>query len=406
MIKRNPHLAKLNAGYLFPEINRRKREFLKNHPEAQLISLGIGDTTEPIPPYITKKLVKAAADLGTKEGYTGYGHEQGMPALRKKISEQLYNNQFKEEEVFVSDGSKCDIGRLQQMFGAAVTTAVQDPSYPVYVDSAVIIGQTGGYHPETMNYHDITYMPCKPENDFFPDLNQTPRTDLIYFCSPNNPTGAVTTRDQLTELVKFAHKNRSIIIFDAAYAVYIKDPNLPKSIYEIPGSREVAIELGSFSKMIGFTGVRLGWSIIPNELCYEDGTPVNKDWSRLTSTIFNGASNMAQMGGLAALDPEGLVEMQQMVTYYMENASILKQAFADSTYKVYGGVNTPYLWINFGKRRSWDIFEEILQDAHLVTTPGSGFGPAGEGFIRLSSFGHRENILEAANRLKSFLKSR
>ncbi|MCL4147699.1 UNVERIFIED_CONTAM: hypothetical protein GTU68_061549 [Idotea baltica] len=254
MVARNKNIAKLQAGYLFPEINRRKNELLEKDPSAKIISLGIGNTTEPLTPHITESLKKAALSLGTKEGYSGYGDESGSIELRKKIAEKIYNNKVSYEEVLVSDGSKCDIGRLQLLFGADVSVAVQDPAYPVYVDGGVMLGQT------------VEYMPCYPENNFFPDLNNTKKTDLIYFCSPNNPTGAVSTKEQLKSLIEFAKKNNSIIIYDSAYAMFIKDSDLPKSIFEIEGADEVAIETSSFSKMAGYTGVRLGWTVVPNNL--------------------------------------------------------------------------------------------------------------------------------------------
>lgn len=401
MVKRNTHFAKLQGGYLFPEINRHKQELLKRKPEADLISLGIGDTTEPIPPHILNGLINGATQLGTSAGYTGYGPEQGQLALRKKIAEVLYHGNRSPDEIFISDGSKCDIGRLQQLFGADCTIAVQDPSYPVYVDTAVAIGQTDHFHEGA--YKGITYMPCLPENDFFPDLNTLPRTDLIYFCSPNNPTGAVANRKQLTDLVHFAKKNRSILIFDAAYASYIRDPLLPRSIYEIEGADTVAIELNSFSKMAGFTGVRLAYSVVPHALQFEDGTPIRQDWLRLMTTFFNGASNIAQAGALAALDPEGLHEMKAQTDYYLENARLIKELFQDNGFKTYGGDNAPYLWVHFPGENSWQVFKDILEECAIVTTPGAGFGPAGESFLRFSAFGNRERIQQALKRLRQLL---
>lgn len=388
-MKRNPNLAQLKANYLFPEINLRKKQFLEEHPEAALISLGIGDTTEPIPSSIANALAKSAADLGTRKGYSGYGPEQGSKELREKISSKLYFDLIKPDEIFISDGAKCDLGRLQTLFGRDISIAVQDPAYPVYIDGSLIQG-----------INEIIPMPCYPENQFFPDLNSIPRTDLIYFCSPNNPTGAAANKEQLTHLVRFAKANDSIIIFDSAYANYIQDPSIPKSIYEIEGAKQVAIEIGSFSKLVGFTGVRLGWTIIPEELKYDDGTSVKADWKRLTSTIFNGASNIAQAGGSAALEEEGLQEISSLTKFYMENAQIIKKALDELGYEVYGGENAPYLWVRFKGQNSWTVFQQFLDQFHLVTTPGSGFGPAGEEFIRLTAFGHRDIILQAVERLK------
>lgn len=403
MVKRNPHLQKLNAGYIFPEINKRKKAFLEETPHAHLISLSIGDTTEPLTPTICEGLTQAAEALGTEKGYSGYGLEQGNPLLRKKISETLYQGKFSEDEVFISDGSKCDIGRLQVLFGSEAIMAVQDPSYPAFVDTGVIIGQSDSFNKKDSQYAKIVYMPCHPENHFFPDLEKSPRADIIFFCSPNNPTGAVATHEQLARLVAFAKKNRSIIIFDAAYSLYVTDPTLPKSIYEIPGAEEVALELGSFSKMAGFTGVRLGWSIVPESLRFEEGASVRNDWLRIASTYFNGASNIAQAGGLAALSPQGLQEMQSLANYYLENAKIIKKVFTDLGYPVYGGDNTPYLWVHFPQMSAWEAFEKFLYSTHIVSTPGLGFGPAGENFLRFSAFGHRSTLLEAADRLKNHL---
>lgn len=399
MVKRNPHIAKLNAGYLFPEINKRKKAFLAKNPHVELISLGIGDTTEPIPESIVKGLHEEAIALGTVKGYRGYGPEQGRAELREKISQQIYQGVIQPDEVFISDGSKCDIGRLQLMFGSQATIAVQDPSYPVYVDTSVILGQTRDYDRDHSHYQGIVYLPCKPENNFFPDLSIAPKTDLIYFCSPNNPTGAVATREELTRLVAFAKKNHSILIYDMAYASYIQDPAIPRSIYEIEGARDVAIELGSFSKMAGFTGVRLAWSVIPHTLCFEDGHHVHQDWSRINSTFFNGASCLSQAGGLAALSHEGQQAMKELCRFYMENTRILRSTFESLKYPVYGGIHAPYLWVKFPQATSWEAFEHVLERCHVICTPGSGFGPAGEGFLRFSAFGKRDQIEKATSRL-------
>jgi LL-diaminopimelate aminotransferase len=404
MVARNPNLAKLHAGYLFPVIAKRKKAFLEKHPEVKLISLGIGDTTEPIPPHIASTMQQKAEALATQEGYSGYGPEQGHPDLRKAIATLLYTSKIDPDNIFISDGSKCDIGRLQILFGKNVTVAIQDPSYPVYVDTSVIVGQTQNYNAQLAQYDGIHYMTCNPGNHFFPDLDIIQKSDLIYFCSPNNPTGAVATREQLKSLVDFAKKNKSLLLFDAAYACFIQNPDLPKSIYEIEGAEEVAIELGSFSKMVGFTGVRLAWTIIPKTVKFDDGHPVHTDWSRINSTFFNGASNIAQAGGNAVLDPEGLNEMKKLIHFYMENTKILKSVFEEGGYEVYGGTDTPYIWVKFPGLSSWDAFEELMTQAHIVCTPGSGFGPAGEGFLRFSAFGHRKDILEAAERLKTYMK--
>ncbi|GAA0156101.1 hypothetical protein Leryth_011843 [Lithospermum erythrorhizon] len=403
-VLRNENLAKLQAGYLFPEIARRRNAHKLKYPDAEVISLGIGDTTEPIPDVITSAMAKRAEALSTLEGYSGYGAEQGEQKLRAAIANTYYAGLgIEESDIFVSDGAKSDISRLQVLFGSKVTMAVQDPSYPAYVDSSVIMGQTGQFQKDVEKYGKIEYMKCVPENDFFPDLSGVARTDIIFFCSPNNPTGSTASREQLTKLVQFAKKNGSIIVYDSAYAMYIADDS-PLSIFEIPGAREVAIEVSSFSKYAGFTGVRLGWTVIPKELLFSDGFPVAKDFNRIVCTAFNGASNIAQAGGLACLSPEGLQAMQETVGFYKENTKIIVETFQSLGFKVYGGKNAPYVWVHFPGRSSWDVFAEILEKTHVVTTPGSGFGPAGEGFVRVSSFGHRSNVLEACRRFKELYK--
>ncbi|MFN4175152.1 MAG: LL-diaminopimelate aminotransferase, partial [Parachlamydiaceae bacterium] len=324
MAIRNPHLAKLKAGYLFPEINKRKQAFLASSPGAKLISLGIGDTTEPLCPTIIKGLHERVEALKAKETYTGYGPEQGEKAIRERISSCFYNGKRSADEIFISDGSKCDIGRLQILFGKDHTISVQDPSYPVYVDTSLIMGQNA-----------IQYLSCTPENGFFPDLEKAKPTSLFYFCSPNNPTGAVATKNQLKKLVDFCKNNRTVLIYDNAYAAYIQDKRLPKSIFEIDGAEEVAIELGSFSKIAGFTGVRLAYSVVPKALKYDDGSDIHKDWARINSTFFNGASNIAQTRALFALSDEGLLEVEKQIAYYLENARILKNTFTELKYEVY-----------------------------------------------------------------------
>jgi LL-diaminopimelate aminotransferase len=326
----------------------------------------------------------------------GYSDE-GFEELRKRISDCFYKGAFGLEEVFVSDGAKCDIGRLQLLFGSGTPVAAQDPSYPVYVDGSVLIGAAGAW--EGSGYGGIAYLPCTAENNYFPDLAALPRNGLFYFCSPNNPTGAVANRDQLAALVRAARDKGVLIIFDAAYAEYIRDPALPKSIFEIDGARECAIEVNSFSKPAGFTGVRLGWTIVPRELRYEGGESVNADWNRVTGTIFNGASNIAQWGGIAALDPEGLAEIRSLTDFYLGNAALIRSALQSLGISCVGGDNSPYIWARFPGRDSWEVFAEILEKCQVVTTPGAGFGPAGESFIRFSAFGHRGDVEEACRRL-------
>jgi LL-diaminopimelate aminotransferase len=396
MIKRNPCIANLKAGYLFPEIAKRRREYAAAHPEAKIISLGVGNTTEPILPHINAGLVEGARRLGTVEGYSGY-QDEGMAALREKISSVFYNGKFSIDEIFISDGAKCDIGRLQSLFGSGIQVAVQDPSYPVYVDGSVLVGAAAGW--EGTGYSGITYLPCTMANDFFPDLSRIPAKGIIYFCSPNNPTGATANREQLSALVEMALKKNSLIIFDAAYSEYIRDPALPKSIFEIDRARQCAIEVNSFSKSAGFTGVRLGWSVVPSELKYESGESVNADWHRICATIFNGASNIAQAGGLAALDSEGQKEIRALADFYLGNAQLIRGVLQKAGISVTGGDNSPYIWAQFPGRDSWEVFAEILEKYQVITTPGAGFGPAGNGYIRFSAFGHRADVEDACQRL-------
>ncbi|KAI8546483.1 hypothetical protein RHMOL_Rhmol07G0121400 [Rhododendron molle] len=385
-VSRNENMGKLQAGYLFPEIARRRSAHMLKYPDAQVISLGIGDTTEPIPEVIASAMAKRSNSLATIEGYSGYGAEQGEKLVRATIASTFYTNLgIEEDDVFISDGAKSDISRLQVLFGSDVTMAVQDPSYPAYVDSGVIMGQTGRYQ-NNVGYGNIEYMKCTPENGFFPDLSSVSRTDVIFFCSPNNPTGSAASRGQLTQLVQFAKDNGSIIIYDSAYALYMSD-DTPKSIFEIPGAKEVAIEISSFSKYAGFTGVRLGWTVVPKELQFSDGFPVAKDFNRIVCTCFNGASNIAQAGGLACLSPKGLEAMQEVIGFYKENTRIIVDTFKSLGFNVYGGKNAPYVWVHFPGRSSWEVFEEILEKTNVVTTPGSGFGPGGEGFIRSGFYG-------------------
>ncbi|MDR1909425.1 MAG: LL-diaminopimelate aminotransferase [Spirochaetaceae bacterium] len=396
MISRNPAIANIKAGYLFPEIAKRRREYAAAHPEARIISLGVGNTTEPILPHIDAGLVEGARRLGAAETYSGY-QDEGLAELRAKISAVFYRGAFTEEEVFISDGAKCDIGRLQLLFGAGVPVAVQDPSYPVYVDGSVLIGAAGPW--AGSGYGGITYLPCTAENGYFPDLAGLPENGLFYFCSPNNPTGATASREQLTALVREAGKRGTLIIFDAAYAEYIRDPALPKSIFEIDGARNCAIEVNSFSKPAGFTGVRLGWTVVPRDLRYAGGESVNADWGRVCGTIFNGASNIAQYGALAALDGEGIREMRELCDFYLGNARLIREALTGLGVSSVGGDNSPYIWAHFPGRDSWEVFAEILERCQVVTTPGSGFGSAGESFVRFSAFGHRADVEEACKRL-------
>jgi LL-diaminopimelate aminotransferase len=409
MSKINENYKKLAAGYLFPEIARRMRAYLAEHPEADVKKLGIGNTTEPLTPTILKGLHDGVNQLGSVETYTGYGDEQGNLELRKALSD-FYNNtrgvDIPESDFFVSDGAKPDSGNIQSIFSADAVVAIQDPAYPVYVDTNVIGGRTPGFDQKTGKYEGFIYMPCTAENGFIPEVPEE-HADLIYLCSPNNPTGAVATKEQLKAFVDYANEHDSVIIFDAAYAEYISDPNLPKSIYEIEGSRTCAIEINSFSKSAGFTGVRLGWSIVPAELTIDGSKPgeIHDLWFRRQCTFFNGASNVVQAGGLAALSARGLEESYELISYYMENARIIRDGVTEAGLTVFGGDNAPYLWVQAPEgMTSWEFFDTLLQQAEVVGTPGSGFGPAGEGYFRLSAFGHRKDIIEAVERIRERVK--
>mmetsp|Transcript_28501 Transcript_28501/g.88379 ORF Transcript_28501/g.88379 Transcript_28501/m.88379 type:complete len:426 (+) Transcript_28501:90-1367(+) len=401
-VKRNPNFAKLQGGYLFPEIGRRRTAFVEANPDKadKIISLGIGDTTKPIPEHILSGLVDGAAKLGTQDGYTGYGAEQGTGQLRELIAESCYGGTgIKASEVFVSDGAKCDISRLQIMFGPGVTSAVQDPSYPVYVDTSVMMGQTGDVNSATGQFENLVYMPCTAAENFFPKLDEVPRADVYYFCSPNNPTGAVATKAQLEALVARALADGSILVFDAAYAPFIRTPGVPTSIFEIEGAEKCAIEVNSFSKYAGFTGARLGWTVVPDALEYSDGSKVRDDFNRVMTTCFNGASNVIQSGGLACLSPEGKKEINTLIDYYLGNAEILRGLADDLGLDYCGGVDSPYVFVDLKGKSSWDTFSTILEDAQVVTIPGAGFGPGGEGYLRFSAFAPREACEEARRRI-------
>lgn len=406
MISRNEGFSNLAAGYLFPEVAKRRKAYQEKHPDVKIISLGIGNTTEPLTPHITKAMVDYAAGLGTKDGYSGYGDEQGLTSLRAKIASVLYPNMAESDEIFISDGAKCDIARIQILFGSKTPIAVQDPAYPVYVDGSVIVGAAGKGSADGM-HEGVTYLPCTAENGFFPDLSVIKKNSLIYYCSPNNPTGAANTREQLQKLVDYALKNECIIIYDAAYSAFIRNTGIPKTIFEIDGARKCAIEVNSFSKLAGFTGVRLGWTVVPADLKFADGSSVKQDWNRVMTTLFNGTSNIAQQGGLACLDEEGQKETRALVDYYLKNAELMKAALTGKNFSskgviVYYTGDSPYLWVKFPGYKSWDIFDKILDKCNIVTTPGSGFGPSGESYLRFSSFGHRADVEEACKRLASF----
>ena len=399
----NKNYRKLAAGYLFPEIGRRTRNFQAKNPNAKLLRLGIGNTTEALTPEIVKGLHRGVEKLSDLSTYTGYGDEQGNTDLRKGLSD-FYAKRgvaVSPDDFFVSDGAKPDSGNIQSIFGADNIVAVQDPAYPVYVDTNVIFGRSGDFNSETRKYSSFVYMKCDEENGFFPSVPEG-KVDLLYLCSPNNPTGAVATKKQLKSFVDYAIKHKAVIIFDASYSEYISDPELPRSIYEIEGAKKCAIEINSFSKFAGFTGVRLGWTIVPEELTLEDSKPgeVRTMWFRRQTTFFNGASNIVQEGGLAVLSDAGLQECRNLIDYYMQNASIIREGLESIGLTVYGGDNAPYLWLRTPDGlSSWEFFDKLLQETWVIGTPGSGFGPAGEGFFRLSAFGHRDDIKAAVENI-------
>lgn len=406
MARMNAHYRKLQAGYLFPEIARRTREFQQRTGVKEVLRLGIGNTTEPLSPAVIAGLHRGVERLASRETYTGYGDEQGNAALREAIVKRYegYGVSLEADEVFISDGAKCDTANIQSIFGVDNVVAVEDPAYPVYVDSNVIGGRTGAA--ENGVYAGLVYMPCTEENGFFPTVPGR-KVDLIYLCSPNNPTGAVATLRQLKNFVDYAREARAVIIFDSAYAAYISDRRLPRSIYEVEGAEECAIEINSFSKEAGFTGVRLGWCIVPHSLRCEDAVPgeLRKAWLRRQTTMFNGASNVVQEGGLAVLSEEGQRECQAMVAYYMANARRIKEGLQAMGLTCYGGDNAPYIWMKTpGGMSSWAFFDKLLAEAHVVGTPGAGFGPCGEGYFRLSAFGHAEDIERAVESIQKNLK--
>lgn len=393
----NPNYSKLPTSYLFSEIARRVNAYKEENPGVEVFNLGIGNTTEPLSPTVLKGLHQAVDNLGDPATYSGYGDEQGQAPLRQAMAD-YYGKQgvsLTPDEIFISDGAKPDTANIQSIFGADSVVAVQDPVYPVYVDSAVIGGRTGEY--ADGRFEGMVYMPCIDENGFVPQV-PTERADIIYLCSPNNPTGAVMTHNQLAEFVDYARKNKAVIIFDAAYSVFVSDPSLPRSIYEIPGAKECAIEISSFSKWAGFTGVRLGWTIVPNELVVQGSEPkqVQALWRRRQTTMFNGASNIVQAGGLAVLSEQGQKECAEIVAGYMENAKLIKEGFDKLGFETFGGSNAPYIWVKAPKGvDSWSFFEQLLREAHIVCTPGAGFGTCGEGYVRFSAFGHHDNAVKA-----------
>jgi LL-diaminopimelate aminotransferase len=392
----NPHIEKLSQGYLFPEIEKRKQLLAKQNPNANLISLSIGDTSQPIPKPICESMSSYIMSMSTVEGYSGYGSAQSCKELQNSINSKIYNNIIDSDDIFISDGSKCDLGRLQIAFGNDVKVAIQNPAYPVYIDSSVILGMTENYDTNLQSYKNMTSIVCSPENNFLPNLDLITDEDVIFFCHPNNPTGVAYSYEQLEQLVDCARKKNAIIVFDTAYAQFIQSDDIPRSIYEIPHAQEVAIEIGSFSKFAGFTGLRLGWSIVPKQLPGK----IRDNYKRVLSTFFNGASKIVQAGGLACLEENNWKLLQKNISFYQENARILKTAIEEQGITCFGGSHAPFLWAHFPDHDSWELFDIFLKELHLVPIPGEGFGACGKEFLRLSAFGSREDALEAAKRLK------
>ena len=405
----NDHYLKLTAGYLFPEIGRRVKAFCDANPSANVIRLGIGDVTEPLAPAVIQAMHTAVDELAERSSFRGYGPEQGYDFLRDAIAKhdyQVRGAKVDADEIFISDGSKCDSGNILDIFGEDNVIAVLDPVYPVYVDTNVMAGHTGPAD-ASGRYSGLVYLPVTADNDFVPELPRQ-RVDLIYLCYPNNPTGVVATKEMLKRWVEYAQQNGSVILYDAAYEAYITDPAIPHSIYEIDGAREVAIEFRSFSKTAGFTGVRCAFTVIPKDLKGKarDGREVaiHPLWNRRHCTKFNGVSYPVQRGAAAIYTPEGRQQVRETIAFYLANAGLMRAALSQLGLQVYGGVNAPYVWLKTaGNLSSWDFFDKLLQEAHLVGTPGSGFGACGEGYFRLSAFNSRANIEEAGRRFAKIL---
>ena len=397
----NDSYLKLKAGYLFPEIGRRIKAFTDANPEAQVIRLGIGDVTLPLPPAVLKAFHEGVDDLAAGPTFHGYGPEQGYEWLSQIIIDKAYRPlgvDLKSSEIFISDGSKCDSANILDIFALDNKVAICDPVYPVYNDTNVMVGRTGQAN-EKGYYAGIHYMPCTAENNFTPAIPEQ-KVDIIYLCYPNNPTGAVATKEDLRRWVDYARDNDAVILFDAAYEAFITEDHIPHSIYEIDGARECAIEFRSFSKTAGFTGVRCGLTVVPQELTGTTASgeeySFNKLWNRRQTTKFNGVSYPVQKAAAAVYSDEGWPQIQEIIDYYMENARIIREGLTAAGITCYGGVNAPYIWLETPQgMTSWDFFDKLLNECHVVGTPGSGFGPSGEGYFRLSAFGNRDNVAQA-----------
>lgn len=405
----NEHFLKLQSSYLFSDIAKKVNSFKVTHPKSKIIRMGIGDVTQPLAPAVIEAMHKAVDEMAHKETFHGYGPDQGYPFLIDAIIKNDYESLgifIEPGEVFISDGAKSDCGNIGDMLRHDNSIGVTDPVYPVYIDSNVMAGRTGICMDG--KWTDVVYIPCTAENQFVPQLPSR-RVDIIYLCYPNNPTGTTLTKDQLKKWVNYALDNDAIIMYDSAYEAYIKDANIPHSIYEIKGAKKVAIEFRSFSKTAGFTGVRCGYTVVPKELkAYTlSGDPVslNKLWLRRQSTKFNGTSYITQRGAEAVYSPEGKAQIRATIDYYMKNASIMKEGLEQCGLKVYGGTNAPYLWVKAPDGlTSWKFFEKLLYEVYIVSTPGVGFGPSGEGYLRLTAFGDRDETIEAIGRIKRWMR--
>ena len=403
MVTVNHNYLKLPGSYLFSTIGKKVRAYKEENPDKEVISLGIGDVTQPLVPAIIDALHGAVEEMAHAETFHGYAPDLGYEFLRRAIAKNDYQDRgcdVAADEIFVSDGAKSDSGNIQEIFGTDNKVAVCDPVYPVYVDTNVMAGRTGEYNTVRENFDGVIYMPCRKENGFLPELpSEVP--DLIYLCFPNNPTGSAITKDELQKWVDYANKNGCVIIYDAAYEAYISEENVPHSIYECEGARTCAIELRSFSKNAGFTGVRLGFTVIPKELV-RDGVSLHSLWARRHGTKFNGAPYIVQKAGEAVYSEAGKAQLKDQVGYYMRNAKLIHDELTKAGFSVSGGVNAPYIWLETpDKMTSWEFFDYLLKDANVVGTPGSGFGSHGEGYFRLTAFGTYENTLKAIDRIKS-----
>ena len=403
MFKINDNYLKLPGSYLFSTIAKKVAAYKEANPDKEVISLGIGDVTQPLAPAVIEALHKAVDEMSVAETFHGYAPDLGYEFLRKAIVDNDYRARGVDlalDEIFISDGAKSDSGNIVEIFSTDNTIAVTDPVYPVYIDSNAMAGKTGDYLQDKQAWSDVIYMPCTAENDFTPDFpERTP--DIIYICCPNNPTGTTLTKDALSKWVRYALDNKAVIIYDAAYEAYISEEDVPHSIYECDGAKECAIEMRSFSKNAGFTGTRLGFTVIPKALKSGD-VMLNSLWARRHGTKFNGAPYIIQRAGEAVYSDEGKAQTQAQIAYYMNNAKIIREGLNAQGYKTYGGVNAPYIWLKTPDGvTSWDFFDMLLEKANIVGTPGSGFGPSGEGYFRLTAFGSKENTEKAIERIKN-----